>query len=601
MNNRVGLGVFGTFGEPYGFQQLFYHDVNFSGSLDLDDTAIEFYPGAKLLSVKRELVDGVYTICFCMYSYVRELNTERFGTFLGTCIVLQDGYAEADYIYQALRALHDYVMENTGNVENSILVAPEAKDVVLKEPEEFIALKANVIPISKTPFFSSTVLAHKQHLITPNPLSEDSKDAQLVNFFEKALKEYTDTAALYFSFDRNVYDFVTKAAILDIIDWDEFIEHKSAIPEKAVVRTKKGIQRIHHTIPENNMAAITPSQPDNKNENTTGHTDPDVTDTSSYNNTGTDDDDDYDPYKPFDLWEDPVPEKGWGKAEAEQRIKEYNRLFKYTNTLLLHINEPDGKRQAKKQQRKKNREQHQNVTIAVDETIGERKKKRPVALFVLIGILLLGCVAFFLKRARDNDNSAPVQTAAAVETSPASVQDSMLVEDDTTKTPLSNEAPATTAEAAPSQPAGSVPPMQPVAKVPAPGPEPARPSPAVARDEAAMPKNRLMPNEPPAYAKAKELHPRPNMEMTQNDIVMLKQNGVKNKTIAELTRLLFDNVPSNIGNIYRGQELEYGASLLNSNKTAFQKSGSDYICVSDVIILHIPAYKSPRLPAVFPK
>ena len=243
MNNRVGLGVFGTFGEPNGYQQVFYYDVNFIGSLDLDEDEIEFYPGEDLFAVRREMVDGVYTVCFCIYSYVRELNTERFGTFAGTTIVLQDGYAEADYIYRALRNLHDGVLTNSANVENNILVAQQAADLVVKESEDLAALRANTIPISKTPFFSAAVHEGRKFLVTPNPLSEDPRDQQVINFFEKALKDYNDTDSLYFSFDRNVYEFVAKTRAIDVTDWDEFMEYRSEAPAVAVVRTKKGIHK----------------------------------------------------------------------------------------------------------------------------------------------------------------------------------------------------------------------------------------------------------------------------------------------------------------------------------------------------------------------
>ena len=48
MKDLIGFGVFGTFGEPYGFQQLFYFTNTFNQSLDLNTNAIELYPNIEL-------------------------------------------------------------------------------------------------------------------------------------------------------------------------------------------------------------------------------------------------------------------------------------------------------------------------------------------------------------------------------------------------------------------------------------------------------------------------------------------------------------------------------------------------------------------------
>jgi hypothetical protein len=168
------------------------------------------------------------------------------------------------------------------------------------------------------------------------------------------------------------------------------------------------------------------------------------------------------------------------------------------------------------------------------------------------------------------------------------------------------------AEAAPTKqpiakaPIGAAPsPPQPTVAVATPAPRSAQSAltlsaPAPAEEEA--PRHPLMPRETPIYMKAQVLHPRPNTELTGKDVPMLHQMGIKNKTIAELTRLLFDNSPANIGIIYKGHEDDYGTALLNANKQHFKRYGDNYVCtIEDDGLLRIPAYKSPRLPAVYPK
>jgi hypothetical protein len=105
----------------------------------------------------------------------------------------------------------------------------------------------------------------------------------------------------------------------------------------------------------------------------------------------------------------------------------------------------------------------------------------------------------------------------------------------------------------------------------------------------------------PEQLKLKTLYPRPNGNITQRDIPVLSQAGIKNKTLTQLTQLILDNAPESVGKYYKGQELQYAAALLNSNRQAFQRVGNDYVCTGDYLMLHIPAIIKPSRPAVFPK
>lgn len=621
MNTRVGLGVFGTFGEPNGFQQVFYNDVNFEGSLDLNEDEIEFYPGDDLYAVRREMIDGVYSVCFCIYSYVRELNTERFGTFLGTTIVLQEGYAEADYIYRALRNLNDSVLANSANVDNNILVATQAPDIVIRESEYLMALRANTIPISKTPFFSAAVHEGRRFFVTPNPLSEDPRERQIINFFEKALKDYNDTDSLFFSSDRGVYEFVAKNRALEVTDWDEFMEYRSEAPAEVVVLTKKGIHK-----PPPGFATENKEETIKTPEQKTGEvsTTSERYESQSVAETNSDiyEEEDEDPFKPFNLWDEPVPPRGWNQDEAKTRVKEYNRLFRYTNTLLEHINETTGESEQKRLKRRKEKTEKPALEEATADEFTEekekKKRKRPPFWMVLAGVVVVGGAALFLLK-DDEDAAAPASVRIAE--TPASVQDPE-IEESPASPPTADTLHTDTPTVKAPKPEEEIAPMQPIARVTAPPtvtvsnvapshtpgqeapPVPAKTAPllgTVGSQPETPARNPLMLKESAVYQKAKDLHPRPNMEMMQTDIAIFKEIGVKNKTLSELTKMLFDNVPSNIGNIYKGQELEYCAALLSSNRQSFKLYGSEYVCINDAVALRIPAYKSPRLPAVYPK
>jgi hypothetical protein len=645
MNNQIGFGVFGTFGDPYGYQQVFYNGVDFNATLDLDESEIEFYPGTDLYAVRREMVDGVYTICFCVYTYERELNTERFGTFLGSAVVLQDGFTEPEYIYRTLLSFHWGMIGNEANVSNNTLKVLQAKDMVVKEPSEFVAAKANFIPISKTPFFSSGVNQAKKLMILPDPMSTSDKEQQVIAFFEEALKHFSDCGSMYFSFDRNVHEFAIKEAKVSIMGWDAMQLQKSLSAPATVVRTKKGITKmaapsaathepiqaaVIHTPPapplhipaEDERFAPPPPPPakvitdekgsmylvDDDGKDDGGREDDKYTDDEgNYDDEYGDDDRN----NPFDLWEETVPANGWTKDEIEYRVKEYNRLFKYTNSLMEHLNVTD------------------EETVKPKKT-GSTKKKRTMMLLAVVGgiILVAVLVSVFSDdggQEKPSDGvaaititgpvNAPTEAPAAAKTSPKEKKTTPKTAT-TSKQPAIAKAPTGQPAAAKTAPA-SQPKPQPTTTVattkPAPvkpiGPPPAEdPKPAAVTTNtlaavslAAVAAKQSAAKEMPLYHKAKELHPKPNLELTQNDIPVLRQVNIKDKTLSDLTRVLFESVPSNIGNIYREQELQYAAALLNSNRQAFKKSGNDYVVTAEYHVLHIPAYKSPRLPAVFPK
>lgn len=632
MNNQIGIGAFGTFGDPHGYQQVFYNGVDFHESLDLDDSAIEFYPGTELFAVRRELVDGIYTICFCVYTYERELNTDRFGTFLGSSVVLQNGFTDAEYIYKSLLAFHRDIISNEKNVSSNIIRVAEAKELTVSEPTEFIAAKANLIHINKTPFFSSGVSADKKFMVLPQPLTTESIENQVITFFDEALKNFSDTGSLYFSFDQNVHDFVIKEGIIPPKTWDSFINEKTLALPPSVVRTKKGIHKsagstapaANEYIPESKpttteiQAVATDSTPpvaaqtvsEVPIENKTPIPTPPVAKKEEIQATTSNEKPDYDaiagddPYKPFDMWEEDVPQNGWTEEEIKFRVKEYNRLFSYTNSLLEHINEPE-----------------QDSSAPLKR--GSSKKKRTIMLLIVVAVIV-GVTILYQMFSGGDDQQAAVKPVATDNTAVTSAQKATKDKSDAdakdkkvqiAKVPVSEPpvkaatapppTPKPAAKAAPETVKATKPTTTPAAQPKPTPPTAAKPAatPAVAPvtslQEIAARQSAL--KEAPLYNKAKELHPKPNFELTQHDITALRQADIKGKSLSELTAILFASVPSNIGNIYRDQEIQYAAALLNSNRTAFKKNGRDYFCTAEYHVLRIPAYKSPRLPAVFPK
>jgi|GEM_PF-4039230 len=867
MNSQIGLGIFGTFGEPYGFQQVFYYGAHCQGSLDLNDAAIEFYPGEDLYAVRRSIIDGVHTVCISIYTSVQERNTERMSTFLGSCMTLEDGFTEAEYIFKVLTSLHHDLLSNEHNVSNGVINVEQGADIIIREPAEFVAAQANLVPLNKTPFFSSFVDESRSYLILPSPHAFGDNNAEVMDFLDEAIKHYTDTGTLYFSFDRNVYDYVRNAGIIDVMEWADFKDRKAKMRKASAVRTKKGIRKgtvvdlsigdDAHVTPALVASDIAEEQEDEVEESHINTADKTITGSVYSHNVN-------DESRPFDIWDE--PDGYWTEEEARERVHEYNRLFRYTNSLLDHINRPQ-----------------------------PRNKRRRLAAAVLLLFLIGACVAvYFLSlqntipppaqvsvespRSIHQSNistngdsmAAAAEIAAAdseaadavgpVAAAPSAISSMGTGEPDeeeeyeeeyedekeyeepagrtATAAPAAH-APATTAVGGstvsgdslssmpginmPSAPRSNMPPgseyvsrvgknttpakpavsntrtaphtpavttpaaattprtpatvgttaQQPVvsgntagsvagtapasvtagttsapaaansiATSPATGVQPARtvvattpaaaittvakpaapsvtpsvaatlpiagkntpapvnthspvptvpsangstvrtasvtpapPAPATAASVTAVITGKAVPpgtaslngsstpagtdsggkpltvtpassllaltaagssvnplttpsagkttavrggakSEIPGYENVRNveapaarrstmptrgLHPRPNGQITQRDIPILARTGIKGKTLTELTKIILEGAPESVGVYYAGQELQYAAALLNSNRQAFERRGSDYVCTADYLILHIPAIIRPGRPVAFPK
>jgi cytoskeletal protein RodZ len=650
MNSLIGLGVLGTFGQPFGYQQTFYLGAGFTDSLDLDENAIEIYPGHELYAVRKELVEGVYTIGFCIYSHVKELYSDRTGTFIGTCIVLQDGYADAEYIYKILRELHDDTISNTQNIEDDTIKVQQAQHLIVREPVDFPAVRANVIPISKTPFYSTHVDEGKKYLVEADHSDKRPLDEKVTAFFDESLKYYTDASSMYFTFDNDVAAYVAKKDLIDSLDWSEFANYKSRHQQQGVVRTKKGIQK----------------QSDTQSDDFSPPEDASVVPTNTETDLAVDPENE-DPNKPFDIWDD--PDRGWTKDEAKSKTKEYNRLFRYTSILVNHVND-SGKSKNKKLEAGR---EAANGDRPAKNGKSVANRKRGILILVIAGFLCLfgGFYNFFFSKTNQTiisttassheptQNDDPPVRPLSQQPTQQEVAKSTTPETDRPKTkaiakiqqqPAAEPKKVLPEEYVPDEPAPAVkkaatasnatplrgtharannivvkdppvatpPPVKQVAI--SPNITPLRAAyvnratllplaTAQVPDTTRQHRHRRQGAAPltpapivsPADTKGRDLKPAPNFEMTQKDIAVFANSGVKNKTLTEIVRIVFSSVPTNVGNVYKGQEAEYASMLLGINSPAFQKNGNDYVCTADYVILHIPAYKNPRLPVIAPK
>jgi hypothetical protein len=88
-----------------------------------------------------------------------------------------------------------------------------------------------------------------------------------------------------------------------------------------------------------------------------------------------------------------------------------------------------------------------------------------------------------------------------------------------------------------------------------------------------------------------DLNPKSNSKLNENDYRIVAKSLNPNMKLEDVVKVIFIKNPSEIGNIYSGQEENYSKHLLEQNKKCFeQKDGKNYFSSKDTIRL-IPSYK----------
>lgn len=233
MENSIALGVFGTFGLPEGFLQLFLADFVFNTSLDLNSSAIEVYPDSRLFAVNREFCDGKYLVFFSIYTYARELNLTRGGTFIGSSVVLSDSYVNGKDIYKILSSFHEEWTHDERNIKNDEIQVNTPEKLNVEEPDCFEKVKSKIkanTNIHNVP----NIDKDKKILIS----CENGNEKQVVDFFEKSIRNCTDIGTLYFSYNQTIITNVYEKGLIKILKWSDFINNKNDSSQRNISHQK---------------------------------------------------------------------------------------------------------------------------------------------------------------------------------------------------------------------------------------------------------------------------------------------------------------------------------------------------------------------------
>lgn len=250
MVNSINLIAFGTFGNPNGFKQTFFVGskelAKSVKAFDLNTNAIKLFANSKVYAIRKEYANGFKTVAYSVYSYAKEHNSDRSGTFIGSSILYTDKIAKEHITIAQLNEFHNQLV--TKNVFNDLISVNHSDKFVVVKPKDFDKIEFHLREIEIPNFRHNTgnylvVFCN----INDNYLSKFLKDSiDLLNVYD----------AIYFTDSQEVAEFVHQKGVYKLVqnvgekrDFERevniLIEERKLQREQSISEFSKEVQRIN--------------------------------------------------------------------------------------------------------------------------------------------------------------------------------------------------------------------------------------------------------------------------------------------------------------------------------------------------------------------
>lgn len=250
MANSINLIAFGTFGNPNGFKQTFFvGSKELSKSIktfDLNTNAIKLFNKSKVYSIRKEYVNSLNTISYSIYTYAKEQNSDRSGTFIGSSILYTNRIAKENITLSLLNEFHHQIV--TKNVSDDIISVNHSEKFSVVKPKDFDKIEFHFREIENLDFRQNT----NNYLVVFCNVNENS----LIRYFENSIDLLNVYDTVYFTDSQEVAEFVHQKGVFKLIqnvgdkkDFDKEIqslnEDRKRIREQSIVEFEKEVQRIN--------------------------------------------------------------------------------------------------------------------------------------------------------------------------------------------------------------------------------------------------------------------------------------------------------------------------------------------------------------------
>lgn len=211
MANHINLVAFGTFGSPNGFKQTFFVGskelAKSVKTFDINTNAIKLFVNTKIYAIRKEYANGYDTIAYSLYTYAREQNSDRSGTFIGSSILYTNKIAQEHITISQLNEFHNELVNK--NVVSDVLTVNHSDKLLVKKPIDFDKIEFNLREIDNINFRQNS-----ENILV---VFCNINDNQLKQFFEKSLDLLNIYDTIYFTDSQEVAEFVHQKGIFKLI------------------------------------------------------------------------------------------------------------------------------------------------------------------------------------------------------------------------------------------------------------------------------------------------------------------------------------------------------------------------------------------------
>jgi len=218
MSKYINLIAFGTFGNPNGFKQTFFQlsDIAFARNVktfDLKTDAIKLFPKSEIYAIRKEHVNGNNSIAYSIYTFAKEQNSDRGGTFIGSSILFINKIADEAITVKCLNEFHGNLINN--NLQNDIIIVNHSDKLIAgKPPKDFNTLELNLKEVPDLNFFESS----NQNLVVYSMVNP----GELEQLFKKSIDLLNVYDTIYFTSNKEVAEFVLKRDIFKLVQLNGF-------------------------------------------------------------------------------------------------------------------------------------------------------------------------------------------------------------------------------------------------------------------------------------------------------------------------------------------------------------------------------------------
>ncbi|MCX8532250.1 hypothetical protein [Chryseobacterium luquanense] len=236
------INVFGyaTFGTPNGFTQSCIHGnqslEKVLKKFDLKSDAIQLLsPNDRIYSIRKESIQNNTILSYSVYTFAKEKNSNRSGTFIGTSLVFTNEILPENLILSSLHEIHINLKNNNVSGDNFVLNINHSKDFNLQKifSKDFEKLEHQTNKVSFLDWENSgQSLVIKTDKLDPNSIQ---------NLFKKSLQVLPKYETIYFIDSKEIAEFVSQKKLFRLIDNNGLNREIEKLEEERVQKTADAI------------------------------------------------------------------------------------------------------------------------------------------------------------------------------------------------------------------------------------------------------------------------------------------------------------------------------------------------------------------------